>query len=764
MTSPRPPQRTLLTFWIVVLLLLALVATLADSGLGQSIAVLILWVLPMLTWARILRGTFAERLITAAGLGVLFNALFMLLLNYLPGPIAPTYVAVSASIVTLLPLWWPTVPLKWQLWSPRVDFLLVGIIAAAFRFGNIGYKEIQGDEGIVLVRVASALMGQAQQILMHQKGPMEILLPMAQWGITGEISDFWLRVPFAWVSILAVIAIMLLADRWFGSSIAMICGLLFAINGFGIAFAHIIQYQSLVMFFGAVALLKADDYRKDSRAGDLYLCALFVAGGLLAHYDMVLVLPAIGWTLLLQPRPERNFKLRDWIFALALGLFAALSFYLPYMLSPGFGRTLNYVLNDRVGVSGESFIGWGAPQVWRMITFYNSTYYIVGLIILIALGLIFIVRERVPVASLLYWLVPVIFYVFFVTDPRTHVYTLFPGATILAALGLFQTWQWLTPEPDFSKPDALKQTGGRAKTMAAAIFAVWFFISSIYVYMVFVDTTPERQRTWQTAQPRFFPVTWDEPPEFGLFGFPYQAGWRVAAEFIDEPYASNEEEEITNWYTGQAYRTHCPDLATFLLAENVQDEIAWHPALLEEMHLNAIITVNDRQKLRVYKREPTTYIPDIEASEFERWLRPEQVAPPKYAGLYPLNINLGNQVRLAGYDIDNATPQPGDTVTVTLYWNVLAPFNENYQSFVHLTGTELIAQHDGAPECGINPTTRWEAGQTIPDAHVLQIPSDAVRGEPLKLQTGMYGLLSLERLPVAGSAENIITLTEIELR
>ncbi len=759
----RNPSRNTLAVWLLLLASLVMVAALANSGIGQGAAVLMLWLLPTVAWARILHGSFAARITTAAGLALLFNAFVALFWSYVPGRITPFALGASACVVVLFPLWWQSVPLKWQVWQPRVDYLLVAGVAALLRFSSIGYKEIQGDEGIILYRAAATLMGDTSELLLHQKGPLEILIPIAQWGLTGEISDFWLRVPFAWAGILSVLAVMLLAQRWCGSSIALISGLLYSICGFGIAFSHIIQYQNLVILFGALALLQADDYRQVGERRNLIFCGLFFAAGLLAHYDTVLVAPAIGWVLFRETPRERRFYRNHWLPALAVGLGAAAAFYVPFVLNPTFGRTLSYLLNDRVG-TGSSLFTWGFPTVWRMVTFYNSTYYIVGLAFLLGLGLYYMIRNGLNIPALLYWAVPAVFYLLIVSTPRTHVYTIFPGLTILSALGLYQGWQLLTPKVDFDNGEAVSGGGGRAKTVAAAAFIAWFFVSSVYVYLIFIDTTPERQRTWVFNQPRFFPTTWDEPPDFGLFGFPYQSGWRAAAELIEPPYASNEEEEITNWDTAQAQRTHCPNINTFLMAENVQDEIAWHPDILNDLHLNAIVTINESEKLRVYKREPATYIPTIEAASWQRWLRPDQVAPSQYSGDYPLNVMLDEKVSLLGYDLDMSNAVAGGSIAVTLYWQAHAAFDENFQTFVHvLNGDTLLAQHDGAPECGINPTTRWEPGQIVPDTHIVQLDSDTPLSESLTINTGMYSLIGTQPLINPDNGTKYIPLTDITI-
>jgi hypothetical protein len=99
-------------------------------------------------------------------------------------------------------------------------------------------------------------------------------------------------------------------------------------------------------------------------------------------------------------------------------------------------------------------------------------------------------------------------------------------------------------------------------------------------------------------------------------------------------------------------------------------------------------------------------------------------------------------------------------VTVTLYWQALELIDRNYQAFVHLYDGRLWAQHDGAPECGINPTTRWERGQIIADPHIVDLPTDLPEGS-IPLLVGMYDLLTETRLPVAGSPDSAIRLTEL---
>ncbi|MBK9054297.1 MAG: hypothetical protein IPL78_26330 [Chloroflexi bacterium] len=428
---------------------------------------------------------------------------------------------------------------------------------------------------------------------------------------------------------------------------------------------------------------------------------------MLAHYDAVLVVPALAWLVLSRWWVTRQPEWRTWFLAAGIGLLTLALFYLPFVLNPNFGRTFRYLLNDRVGAGeGGQWLNWSGAAAWRMMTFYNSTWTILGLGALVCLALVVLARQRRGVVLGWHLGIPALFYLLVVADPRTHIYTLVPAGVIAAAVGASFLWQ--TVQRSFTQTRARQLAG-----LLLLVALLFYGQALIYTSRLFVLNQPELQRTWAENQPAAYPVTWNEPPLYGLFGFPYQAGWRVVADLLPAsayPYASNEEEEITNWYMAQAERTHCPDFNSFILTQDVQDEIPYDAALLAEMELMARVLVRGRETMRVYSREPVTSIRTVEASHSTRWLTPAQVAPPTYGGQYPLNLTLqngaGSQVRLLGYDVSSTQPAPGTPLIVTLYWQPLTPFANNVQVFVHLTqGTTILAQGDGAPECAINPTT-----------------------------------------------------------
>lgn len=133
----------------------------------------------------------------------------------------------------------------------------------------------------------------------------------------------------------------------------------------------------------------------------------------------------------------------------------------------------------------------------------------------------------------------------------------------------------------------------------------------------------------------------------------------------------------------------------------------------------------------------------------------------------PVEAILGEQVRLVGYDLAG-TPAPGQTLTLTLYWQALRPVVEDYTIFVHLLGSDgaLLAQHDAPPLDGLYPTSRWVAGDVFTQRVSLTIPPEARAGK-YELLAGMYTYPDLVRLPVVSerpyARDGLVWLQRVEI-
>ncbi len=129
------------------------------------------------------------------------------------------------------------------------------------------------------------------------------------------------------------------------------------------------------------------------------------------------------------------------------------------------------------------------------------------------------------------------------------------------------------------------------------------------------------------------------------------------------------------------------------------------------------------------------------------------VAPERETALpamqHTIGANLGNRATLLGYDLSPASPRPGDTLRLTLYWRTERPMQHSYKVFAHLLDAEgrIHAQHDAVPANWSRPTTGWLPGEIVTDAHELTLSASVPPGDYV-LEVGLYEEQSGVRLPV----------------
>jgi hypothetical protein len=131
--------------------------------------------------------------------------------------------------------------------------------------------------------------------------------------------------------------------------------------------------------------------------------------------------------------------------------------------------------------------------------------------------------------------------------------------------------------------------------------------------------------------------------------------------------------------------------------------------------------------------------------------------PEDHEVSHPTAVNLGDEIDLIGYDIDEARAVPGDTVDVTLYWRAREEMDQDYTVFTHLIddGGEIWAQSDDQPRRGDYPTSFWDPGQVVSDHHQLALPWDIPPAE-YEVEVGLYVGSTGERLPVLDEAGHML--------
>ncbi len=120
-----------------------------------------------------------------------------------------------------------------------------------------------------------------------------------------------------------------------------------------------------------------------------------------------------------------------------------------------------------------------------------------------------------------------------------------------------------------------------------------------------------------------------------------------------------------------------------------------------------------------------------------------------------VNFEFADRIALVHYDVQEST-HPGGWLTVPMYWRALAPITEDYIVFLHLVDREgtLVAQLDEQPRGGAYPTSFWETGEIVRDAHILEIPSDLNACE-YSLYGGLYRASDGTRLPLKSGGDRV---------
>lgn len=123
----------------------------------------------------------------------------------------------------------------------------------------------------------------------------------------------------------------------------------------------------------------------------------------------------------------------------------------------------------------------------------------------------------------------------------------------------------------------------------------------------------------------------------------------------------------------------------------------------------------------------------------------------------PIQAQLGDTALLIGYETapvllagDRVGDWDGERgVDVTLYWFALRETSANLSVFVHLLDGAggVIAQSDGAPVGGFSPTSRWRAGELIPDTRRILLPPEIGPGS-YGLKVGLYEAATMTNLAV----------------
>lgn len=398
-----------------------------DTAAGLSLVATILWLaagfIVVAHWVRTKDLDWAEWAALSGGMGLVV-LVGLTLMSLLPRPAA---IALALGLMLALPVYLYFYYQRLFAAAGRpadrgptgrrhlVALALLVAVAAFFRFTYLGYSEFQGDEArAVLMAHQMGRSGSPEVLMLHKKGPLEVLLPAAgiRWG---DLSERSARLPFAIAGLLGILAAFALGARLWDPRAGFLAAILLAIDGYLIAFSRIVQYQSVVFLFSVLAVWCAWRFFQRSADGDRYLAlaGLLIGLGTWAHYEMIFALPPVAWLVIARvwaerPRgvvaqsegdaeattesegigegnpgdePEaaigRSAYALGWLRRLALPIVLMLGtvalFYIPFIRHPHFAETSAYIIERRVG-GGLPYNMLG--DYFNRASFYNASYYV----------------------------------------------------------------------------------------------------------------------------------------------------------------------------------------------------------------------------------------------------------------------------------------------------------------------------------------------------------------------------------------------------
>jgi len=119
---------------------------------------------------------------------------------------------------------------------------------------------------------------------------------------------------------------------------------------------------------------------------------------------------------------------------------------------------------------------------------------------------------------------------------------------------------------------------------------------------------------------------------------------------------------------------------------------------------------------------------------------PTAAAPGVASG--EVDVGFGDFGRLIAYQLSSTQVAAGQPIVLTLYWQGLESTSPtDYTVFTHLLSADgnLLAQHDGPPAGGNEPTSDWGAGETIEDTHQMAFNSAGQEySGPATIVVGLY--------------------------
>ena len=632
----------------------------------------------------------------------------------------------------------------------RWRLALVCLVFFAFwmRIYRLDAQNLRGDEAFSYL-FSSYPLGKILTLSREREPHPPLYYPLLHFWMpaTGQ-SEFALRYPSLFFSLLGVPLAFALGRELFQLRVGLLTALAVAINPFHLFYAQEVRMYAMAASLG---LASSVTFLRALRYGGKTPWAIYAVASVLAlyaHYGGLLVLLAQGIFFLLF-WPLHRARWPAWALSqLVIGLA-----FLPWVVSLTFGLYGGY------GGTGVTLGLWdylkrlflafnlGEATNWQRLLPWVS---ILGLVALVGLGSSVVRQTREAVFLILFLTVPLAGFFWLsqnkpIFHPRYMLMASFPYYA-LVALGLTTLASWL----------------GRWRLGAATVLLAGLGLMGLVDFQAIADY-------------HFNPI------------YAKSGNWRERARFIEEYERPGDlivenvpDPVFSYYYHGSSPRQLVParqDMSPGEVAETLNQLLLrhgrvwfihgggtnWDPEMVAQKGL-------DIRALRLDNRafpNPNLLL----------YLSPVVLATT--SDFFTVQrANFGGQVELQGYiwgrdellqgGRGQISLHAGETLHLGLLWRSLGKTEASYTVFVHLVDgqRQLWAQSDSLPAQGMAPTTGWREGEIILDRHSMALRPDMPAGS-YRLETGLYRLDTMERLPIISSdgktLDNSVVLAEVNV-
>ena len=595
-----------------------------------------------------------------------------------------------------------------------------------------------------------------------------------------------IRLPYALLTALFVLALYSLTRRLFDQRIAMLGALFVALDPFFLAHSRVAHGDAAVTVFMGVSALALfvhlRTWEPPTRRGYRWLVLSAVSGGLAALTKApgqfmavsVVLVAVLDWLVRSRQAGRPDWRLGgQWLARLALwAAVAAVVFVVlwPAMWADPAG-TIARMLDETFGkVEAGHLVFFGGhptlnpgPWFYPTVTAFRLTPItligaVLSLMVLVA-GLV--KQRRNPDASVgrwdnyrtaaLLWLFVLALLLFGNLSPKKqdrYLLPLFPFLDLLAAFAFVRIGEWASGRVsesangrmgEWTSQRVSESANGRMGELASrerpsrityCALRITHYASRVTHHALLITLL-----LVILVAAHAYPVVAAYPYYLAYFN-PLLGGLPRAVETT-----------LVGWGEGMeqaaAYLNRQPNAESlYVAAVPSQTLLPYFRGTGQNFYTNDVALRAD--KVVLYISQVQRLAPSPEIVRYFRSREPEHVVTVRgqpYAWIYPgpkfitaelpasaipANIGFGDRLRLAGYE----TSPKDAAVEVTLYWHALEPMSVDYTISVRLLAADSgrLAQHDGWPVDGLLPTSQWRPGDYVLDTHTLPVPAGAEVG------------------------------------